>query len=160
MSDPLMIECKLHREGGTHAEIDGVTYHFKPRSDGAHVARVDRDDHIERFLAIPEGYRLYRPAQGAAPAPEGGRALETPVIDGGLVSGADDAPTQAAPPPDEAGLREADQAATDDGPHLMLAQMTDDELHVEHERVVGRKAHPKSGRDTLIAKIRSAYAGG
>lgn len=56
----MKIECKLIREGGTIVDIGGVEYHFEPLADGAHVAEVSNDDHADRFLAIPEGYKLYR----------------------------------------------------------------------------------------------------
>ncbi len=55
----MKIECILKRPGGTHAEIGGITYHFAPNADGAHVADVADNDHIQRFLGIPEGYRIY-----------------------------------------------------------------------------------------------------
>lgn len=54
------IECKLKREGGTHVDIEAVKYHFAPRDDGAHVAAVASEAHQDRFLAIPEAYRVYR----------------------------------------------------------------------------------------------------
>lgn len=56
----MRIECKIHRQGGTRATIDGVEYHFKPASadDPRHVAEVADEDHASRFLAIPEGYRV------------------------------------------------------------------------------------------------------
>lgn len=57
----MKIECKLHREGGTKAEIDGTEYHFAPQDDGAHVAFVANERHQDRFLSISEAYRLYRP---------------------------------------------------------------------------------------------------
>lgn len=53
------IECKLIRKGGTHVDIDGIDYHFAPLSDGAHVCNVENEEHVERFLSIREGYRLY-----------------------------------------------------------------------------------------------------
>lgn len=58
----MKIECKMHRPGGTKAEIGGIEYHFAPQEDGAHVAEVDRDEHVDRFLSIPEAYKLYRGA--------------------------------------------------------------------------------------------------
>lgn len=54
------IECKLIREGGTYADIGGIEYHFSPRPDGAHVADIEDQDHVDVFLSAPEGYRLYR----------------------------------------------------------------------------------------------------
>ena len=55
----MKIECILKRDGGTRTDIGGVAYHFAPLADGAHVAEVAQTDHIDRFLSIPEGYRVY-----------------------------------------------------------------------------------------------------
>ena len=60
----MKIECILHRDGGTVVELPGQTYHFAPQDDGRHVADVTIEAHIERFLSIPEAYRLPR-ATGA-----------------------------------------------------------------------------------------------
>lgn len=60
----MQIECILKRKGGTQVDLGGVKYDFQPNDDGAHVATVEADEHIERFLAIPEGYKIHR---GAAP---------------------------------------------------------------------------------------------
>lgn len=54
------IECKLIREGGSRIELGKTEYHFKPYTDGAHVAQVEDEEHVDIFLAIREGYRLYR----------------------------------------------------------------------------------------------------
>lgn len=56
----MKIESIIKRANGTRAEIGGTEYHFAPQADGAHVAEVEETEHIERFLAIPEGYRIYR----------------------------------------------------------------------------------------------------
>jgi hypothetical protein len=55
----MKIESILKRQGGTHADIGGISYHFEPLDDGAHVADVEQDGHIDAFLAIPEGYKVY-----------------------------------------------------------------------------------------------------
>jgi hypothetical protein len=58
----MLIESKIKREGGTHVTLDGVSYHFKQLSkeDDRHVCEVANDDHIERFLAVSEGFRPAR----------------------------------------------------------------------------------------------------
>lgn len=68
------IECILKREGGTVASIDGVSYHFKPNANGAHVAEVKDNKHIARFLGIPEGYAIYEPAGGKKTAGKAAKA--------------------------------------------------------------------------------------
>jgi hypothetical protein len=55
----MKIECILKRQDGTKAEVGGIEYHFEPLADGAHVAEVADTAHIDRFLAIPEGYKVY-----------------------------------------------------------------------------------------------------
>lgn len=69
----MRIECKLIREGGTTADIDGVEYHFAPQADGAHVADVENEDHVDRFLGIGEAYKLYR---GKADTEEAGDDID------------------------------------------------------------------------------------
>jgi len=62
----MQIESKIKRPGGTHVDMGTKQYHFAPLDDGAHVAEVLDEAHQDRFLAISEGYRLYRPGQKAA----------------------------------------------------------------------------------------------
>lgn len=56
----MKIQCILLREGGSKVELDGLEYHFEPVADGCHVAIVANDNHADRFLAIPEAFKLYR----------------------------------------------------------------------------------------------------
>lgn len=56
----MLIECILRRTGGTHVDLGSAIYHFAPDEAGRHVADVTDDDHIDRLLAIPEGYRRAR----------------------------------------------------------------------------------------------------
>ena len=48
----MKIECILKREGGSVVDLGGVEYHFEPLADGAHVADVENEAHIDRFLSI------------------------------------------------------------------------------------------------------------
>ncbi len=66
----MKIECILKRQGGTFAEIDGIEYHFEPVADGAHVADVTLEAHIDRFLAIADGYKLYHGKEEPAGQPK------------------------------------------------------------------------------------------
>ena len=63
------IQCLLRRKGGTkvafgHNAATQTVYHFKPLDagdpDSPHVCEVEKEEHVNRFLAIPEAYRLYR----------------------------------------------------------------------------------------------------
>lgn len=66
-----LIESKLRRVGGSIIPLGGIDYHFLPYTDGAHVCEVTIEDHADRFLAITEGFKLYRgegqPGNPAAP---------------------------------------------------------------------------------------------
>jgi hypothetical protein len=56
----MKIECKAKREGGSLIDIGDTEYHFKPIADGAHVADVANEEHIERFLSIRDTYCIYK----------------------------------------------------------------------------------------------------
>lgn len=90
---PVLIECKAKRPAGTIVEFDApnaidgkILYHFKDDGFGRHVAPVSNEDHIARFLSIPEGFRLvtsaaHEPAEPVAPA-----AIVTPSALGGVIA--------------------------------------------------------------------------
>ena len=65
----MKIQCILVRAGGTFADIEGTQYHFEPLEDGAHVAEVSSVTHIDRFLGISEGYKVYHGTQTPAGKP-------------------------------------------------------------------------------------------
>lgn len=74
----MKIQSILIRDGGTRVVLDTTEYHFEPLADGAHVADVGIEAHIDRFLSIPEGFKLYH----GSDAPKGEPkevALRTPV---------------------------------------------------------------------------------
>lgn len=103
------IECKLKRDGGSKVPLGGITYHFTPRSDGAHVADVKNDDHVDRFLSIPEAYRVYR--GNAEPLvtelkSTSGDVLKVKIGDSGEVKGFD---IQHDPEPAHVGLKTSEQ---------------------------------------------------
>jgi len=97
----MKIECILKREGGSVVDLGGIEYHFEPVADGAHVADVADEAHIDRFLSISEGYKLYHgkgtpkgtPKQIGelepvnVPAPAGTKPV-------GALSGSDELPPQ------------------------------------------------------------------
>lgn len=55
----MKIACLGIRDGGTKVDIDGLEYHFQPLEDGAHVAEVEDEAHIDRFLSISDHYKVY-----------------------------------------------------------------------------------------------------
>lgn len=79
----MKIQCVLIRAGGTKADLDGIEYHFEPLVDGAHVADVTIEKHIDRFLSIPEAFKVYHGSE----TPEGkpvaleAKAASAPVVD-------------------------------------------------------------------------------
>lgn len=96
----MKIECILHREGGTHVELGGIDYHFEPVADGAHVADVKEEAHIDRFLSIPESFKVYHgkdtPKGEAKPA--AAKPAAAPVSDAGTQTTAMLAGSEALPP--------------------------------------------------------------
>ncbi len=74
----MKIECTLKRQGGTKAELGGIEYHFEPLADGAHVAEITEVAHIDRFLSIPEGYKVYHGSD--APKGEPKQAVKAAVV--------------------------------------------------------------------------------
>ncbi|CAB4134886.1 hypothetical protein UFOVP275_29 [uncultured Caudovirales phage] len=70
----MKIQCIIERKGGSKIELSGIEYHFEPLEDGCHVAEVENEEHADRFLAISEGYKVYRgelsPTGEAVNAPE------------------------------------------------------------------------------------------
>lgn len=76
----MKIECILQRKGGTVVEMPGKTYHFAPQEDGKHVSDVSIETHIERFLAIPEAYRLLRTAAAEPPAIFAPKSEDAPIL--------------------------------------------------------------------------------
>lgn len=55
----MKLECILKRKEGTRVELGGLEYHFEPLADGAHVAEVADNAHMDRLLAVPEAYKVY-----------------------------------------------------------------------------------------------------
>jgi hypothetical protein len=89
----MLIESKIRREGGSHIDIGGTDWHFKPGADGAHVCDVTDEAAIARLLAIPEGFRLVSaaPAPTAAPAPvQASATTESAPAESGMVLIGDD----------------------------------------------------------------------
>lgn len=78
----MKIECKNKREGGSIIDIGGTDYHFKPQADGAHVADVAYEEHVERFLSIPEAYCIYKPGKAAKEQPAAAPVAQEAAVEG------------------------------------------------------------------------------
>lgn len=114
---------------------DGTRYAFAPLEvEGApHVAEVTNTKHIERFLAIPEGFRIWR--EGAPAEPDD--PASTP-----------DDQTSAV-----AALETTIPAADAQDDPIALEEMTLTDLQGVFEREVGRKPHHRAGIEKLIEDI-------
>lgn len=75
----MKIQCILERKGGTYVEMPGKLYHFAPQDDGKHVSEVSIESHIERFLSIPEAYRMLRTAKTDLPATFAAKVEDAPI---------------------------------------------------------------------------------
>lgn len=149
--------CKLKRPAGTQVTLGDVTYDFQPDQHGRHVCQVDREDHQDIFLGIPEGYRpLVEDAEsikveGTVPV-----ASQT-LMPGG--TGEDDDEDEdesndgetsgddSTPDPDE----QEPEAPVDD--ELDLEALNDEELAKVYVEVMGKKPNANAKRDTLINHI-------
>lgn len=175
------IECILKRNGGTRTDIGGVTYHFAPLADGAHVAEVTDTAHIDRFLSIPEGYRVYHGQAELKSQPEPITRPDTvkPAKQhkpGVMLSGSDQHPPEftiagkvytqldvvkiafsaSGLTSDEWNdLGEDERAAKLDIALDDLTEATDEraELVAQYEAKFGKKPHGKTSIDTIKAKL-------
>lgn len=153
----MKIECILLRDGGTHAEVGGVQYHFRPSPEhaGAHVAVVDHPEHAARFLSISEGYRAVPERKAAKPAPQGPATIDASAEADRLAADA-----EAAVQAEREAYRAAQQAAAEAAAKAAIAAAPDlnamdrDKLVALHEERFGRKPHHKLSD----AKLREALA--
>ena len=54
----MKIECTIKRPRGSFIKIDDQIYHFKPESDGRHIADVSNPKHIQAFLKVDDAYQI------------------------------------------------------------------------------------------------------
>lgn len=168
-----LIECILHRAGGSKVTLGETTYHFIDDGHGRQIAPVENQDHVDRFLDIPEGYRrpkgLAAPAQ--APVSMGAQVESLTVQTLKVGEALPLADKDAEPVP---GQTETTQAGTDapagpdttkdatppasDAPKgdTALDDMEADQLRTTFEAELGRKPHPASKDETMRAQIQAA----
>lgn len=72
----MKIKCKQIRDGGTKVPMGKKEYHFAPDENGDHVADVTNKAHIDRFLAITEGYE-----EVGAKASKAAKSTEPPAVE-------------------------------------------------------------------------------
>lgn len=163
----LLIECILKRPGGTLVELDGLNYHFKPLNDPAGLGRdvcfVENTKHAQRFMGIPEGYRLAEDAEPAVltapvpPAPPAPARVAAPPpapdpTPGGVLM---DPVTLPEPVPQTAidanapGSTQPSALPSEEE----LAAMDLEPLRAQAELELGRKPSPKAKEPLLISQI-------
>lgn len=163
-----IIECLIRDEkDGESVRVIGKTrYRFRPdpTHDDAWIATVTDPDHIQRFLGVPEGYRLVQmleqtpikveaaplglgiapePKEPVAPAPKP-EPVQQQVTE---AAKAPEPTPQTAPSEPQVWTAEA------------LAVLDDDKLRDAFRASVGRAPSSRAGRETMIAQI-IASAGG
>lgn len=122
----MKIICKQRRASGTRVTLDGETYHFKPQSkasDAPHVAEVDNDEHVQRLLAITEGF---------APAEGEGEKVEK------LVAASNE-------------LTELEERAIPKA--FSIDELTFEELRAEYKVCYGRAPPPLATHETIAKKV-------
>lgn len=64
----MIIESIIRRAEGTKVQLGDDIYHFFTHMKGSasHVCEVTDEDHIQTFLAIKEGYRIFKQPKPAA----------------------------------------------------------------------------------------------
>ncbi|HRO00342.1 MAG TPA: hypothetical protein PLX43_02370 [Nitrobacter sp.] len=88
----MIIESIIKRAAGTKVQLGDDLYHFFTHMKGSasHVCEVTDEDHIQTFLSIKEGYRIFKqpkPAKVAEPAQDAPTPSVTVSIEGAGGSG-------------------------------------------------------------------------
>ena len=159
----MKIESILKRPGGTKVTMGDSLYHFAPNEQDQHVAEVENPDHAKVFLNITEGYRSLDPIQPQQVSLEDAMAVlkaQFPNADFSALTAAVPAPAAANSEPNpEPDAQEPDDAGDDaeDDP-AGLADMSDEELRAEFEKLIGRKPHANMLRENMEAQITAALS--
>lgn len=146
------VRCKIERKGGSIVTMDKTTYHFTPVEEGGpHIASVNNQKHLARFLAIPEGYELFTPGANTAEDDEDGADVPATELTEPTV-------TEAAPsaePTDVVDPQEALMA-------VLAAESAEDvtraDLDAAFELLHDRKPNPQAKDETVFDRIKSAAA--
>ncbi|UFM64240.1 hypothetical protein LOS78_01835 [Paracoccus sp. MA] len=162
----MKIESILKRDGGTKVTLGTTRYHFKPDELDRHVAEVENPDHAKVFLGIPEGYRSLDPLPLQQVSLDEAMAVlkaQFPNADFSALTSAaaTPAPTGDAEPaaePEGTDPDEPDEDDEDEGEASQLADLSDDEIRAEFEKLIGRKPHANMLRENMEAQILAALA--
>lgn len=138
------IICKLKRKGGTKADFNGKTYHFKPESgDGTdeevkHSCIFQDEDAVAiyKFLSIKSAYELADPDAElpARPREASGQTMAADKANGGT--------------------QEVKPIVVSDGENTYtLTEMEKEDLAALAKNTFGISVHHKWSEQTIIAKI-------
>lgn len=72
----MKVQCTLGKKEVGHW-MGGTRYVFKPQADGALVADIENEDHVDSFLKI-DGFKLYRGEKAAPAAPKAPASKDVP----------------------------------------------------------------------------------
>ena len=155
----MKIECLLRRSGGSHVSLGGTEYHFAPDTDGRHVADVADEDHIDRFLSIPEGYRLLR-ASTAPVAPAVDEAPPAAVLPAGgaITPVAEPLVLDVAAFLGKPAEKTDDETASERDAVVASEALNRDALAIEYLKHFGRKPHHKWSAEKISDELREAGA--
>jgi hypothetical protein len=135
----MRIESLIRRPGGTTVTLNDTDYRFVPSGDDPrHIADVEDPDHIDRLLAIPEGYRLARDGKASKPAAPKPAAPEQDT----------------APPPAGDKLPSSDVALPDEFDEMTKAQL------IEYAEKNNIAVNTGDVKPTIIAEIKKAMGKG
>lgn len=161
---PVIIESKIKRQGGTVIDFntpdapDGITrYHFKDDGFGNHVAPVENEDHIARFLSIREGFKLF--SSGAATGAGLAQTTKAHTVPKVTAQSANTTPSQPTIEGQNAQTNEDAQGGDGDNAEGEAQEdanseaSEDDKARAEYERVFGVPARNNMKLETILAKI-------
>ncbi len=161
----MKIESIIKRPGGTKVTMGKTLYHFKPDEKDQHVAEVEDQGHIAVFLGITDGYRSLEPlpvvdvsldeALAVIKARFPDKDIEA-FLYGATAPESLLATTPAGEQQSDEGS-DAAEVATDKDP-AGLADLSDEELRAEFEKLIGRKPHANMLRENMEAQITAALS--
>lgn len=165
----MKIESIAQRPGGSKVTLGAETYHFKPDDQERHVAEVENPGHIQVLLNISEGYRSLEPlppvdvsldeALSVIKAKFPDKDIEAFLYGttAPVIAAIPDAPP-AAPVAQNAQDAPKAETGTETTDPAGLDAMSEAELRVEFEKLIGRKPHANMLRENMEAQITAALA--
>lgn len=160
----MKIESILKRAGGSKVTLGATLYHFKPDEQDRHVAEVENPGHVEVLLRIPEGYRSLDPLPPQQVSVEDAMAVLRAKFPNADFSALTAGPSEPAPATETGEIvvpvdpSEQDSEDDNEAEASQLADLSDEELRAEFEKLIGRKPHANMLRETMEAQVLAALA--